>query len=139
MSATWCAPQIAACRQSTVGVYVCLHGGADAAGAYLLPNDVDVERFALREPRGLLPDEAREQAFVDVGRQRQGRGEAQGGIAADRVGFSDCSAVGSATAGDATAGDATAGDAGAAWAAGGGAAIGGGAAACAGDAGLASC
>jgi len=37
--------QIAACRQSTVGVYVCLHGGADAAGAYLLPNDVDVERF----------------------------------------------------------------------------------------------
>jgi hypothetical protein len=37
--------QIAACRQATVGVYVCLHGGADAAGAYLLPNDVNVERF----------------------------------------------------------------------------------------------
>ncbi|MFO0899135.1 MAG: hypothetical protein U0836_17050 [Pirellulales bacterium] len=37
--------QIAVLRQPTAAVYMCLHGGADAAGPYVLPNDVDVERF----------------------------------------------------------------------------------------------
>lgn len=37
--------QIAACRQPTAAVYMCLHAGADDAGPYLLPNDIDVEQF----------------------------------------------------------------------------------------------